>query len=210
MNKQYWEKRFRRHGSKAVGRPHNPGPGKIYQRQYRAMEKYAFLHIRTNLSNVYEYDRVLDFGCGVGRMYPLLQPVSGKVVGIDFVQEAIDLAQATYPGSTWLCRDLVSENLSKDFPDGHFDMIFACAVLQHVISYLDCWRIITELRRVCRVGGSIFLIEGKHIKPNQDHVVQRSPEHYAALFNYKLVNTWDIPMDYAPDSHQLIELERTC
>jgi SAM-dependent methyltransferase len=71
-------------------------------------------------------DRVLDFGCGIGRNFPYLTTAARRVVGFDI------------PPMVARCRDLATvqiERLEDDWTKlrhERFDLIFAALVLQHV------------------------------------------------------------------------------
>jgi SAM-dependent methyltransferase len=71
-------------------------------------------------------DRVLDFGCGVGRNFPYLNAIAGHVTGFDL------------PPMIERCRALATQpvdRLDDDWPRlraARFDLIFASLVLQHI------------------------------------------------------------------------------
>jgi len=71
-------------------------------------------------------ERVLDFGCGVGRNFPYLKEVASHVTGFDL------------PPMIERCRDLSpvpADALSADWDDlrtRRFDLIVATLVLQHI------------------------------------------------------------------------------
>ena len=73
-------------------------------------------------------DRVLDFGCGVGRNFPYLRSVAASVAGYDL------------PPMIERCRALAGvpvDLLSDDWNEvraRRFDLIFASLVLQHIES----------------------------------------------------------------------------
>ena len=69
---------------------------------------------------------VLDFGCGLGRNFPYLQTIAGRVVGFD-LPEMIDRARDAGVGAGLV--------LSSDWNTVRamtFDLIFASLVLQHL------------------------------------------------------------------------------
>jgi SAM-dependent methyltransferase len=69
---------------------------------------------------------VLDFGCGLGRNFPYLKSVAGRVVGYD-LPAMIDRCRAAAP--------VPADALSSDWDAvraERFDFVFASLVLQHV------------------------------------------------------------------------------
>lgn len=77
----------------------------------------------------YRPDRLLDAGCGSGRLFPLYQQCGvGHVVGVDLSETALDLARRTFPNA-----DLRRAGLTElDFADGSFDLCVCNRVLQHI------------------------------------------------------------------------------
>lgn len=108
------------------------------------------------LGLVTEGRRVLDFGCGAGRLTRALAAHFEKAVGVDIAQAMLDLAASGNPVAD---RCHFVRNTAADlavFGDGEFDMIYSSIVLQHlppelIRSYL------AEFARVVRPGGAIIV-----------------------------------------------------
>lgn len=97
--------------------------------------------------------KVLEIGCGCGRMTKHLAEKFGEVVGVDVSGEMI--RQATERllgiGNVKLC-----ETSGVDFinlPDGHFDLILSAYVFQHVPSAAVIQSNLDEAWRVLKSGG---------------------------------------------------------
>ncbi len=70
--------------------------------------------------------RILDAGCGSGRVGAFLHEAGHVVVGVDLDPELIAAAEEDHPGPTWLVDDLASLDLAEHgWPEG-FDAI-VCA-----------------------------------------------------------------------------------
>lgn len=69
-------------------------------------------------------DKVLDWGCGNGRLYQLLLNKQVSYLGIDNCKGLIAKAQAKYPDAEWL--------LGSDIPYQSFDKILAIASWHHL------------------------------------------------------------------------------
>ncbi len=106
---------------------------------------------------VEEGDRILDAGCGNGR---LLEGIWREVeyVGIDSSSILIELAREKYGGRKgvkFLCGDV----LNLPFPDNSFDKVFAIALLHHLPSQEFRIQAVKEIKRVLKSGGlAIFTV----------------------------------------------------
>ena len=102
--------------------------------------------------------RVLELGCGVGRMTAAFAQRFGRVVAVDVSGEMLRLGRrylADLPNVDWV---QVSGTDLAPFPDGCFDVAFTHLVLQHVPDQATALRLVREMLRVLRPGGA-FLIE---------------------------------------------------
>ncbi|MDJ0343069.1 methyltransferase domain-containing protein [Streptomyces sp. H10-C2] len=107
--------------------------------------------------------RVLEAGCGVGAQTVHLVAASpeARFVAVDVSGDSLAQARARMaaqaPGAAveWCRADL----FDLPFPDGEFDHVFVCFVLEHL---LDPRRALAGLRRVLRPGGTVTVIEGDH------------------------------------------------
>ena len=99
--------------------------------------------------------RVLDFGCGTGRMTRWLLPEAreDEVWGVDFDARCIQWNQThlSPPFHFLLCSSLPS----LPFEDGYFDLVVGGSVFTHISEMADGW--LLELRRVTRPGGLLYL-----------------------------------------------------
>jgi SAM-dependent methyltransferase len=107
--------------------------------------------------------RVLEAGCGVGAQTVHLVGRSPgvRVTALDVSGPSLERARARVaaecPGAAveWRHGDL----RDLPFPDGAFDHVFVCFVLEHLA---DPGAVLAGLRRVLRPGGTITVIEGDH------------------------------------------------
>lgn len=100
--------------------------------------------------------RVLDFGCGAGRLTRPLAKWFELAVGVDIAQEMLDLAGRDNPVAD-RCRFV--RNTEPDlavFADGEFDLVYSSIVLQHLPPEL-IKVYLTEFARVTRPGGTLIV-----------------------------------------------------
>lgn len=99
--------------------------------------------------------RVLDAGCGPGRVGSLLAQAGHEVVGVDIDPLLIAAAHEDHPGPTWLVGDLAALDLAAVGIVEGFDVV-VCA--GNVLPFLDPTTRRTVLVRLAahlRVGGRI-------------------------------------------------------
>jgi ubiquinone/menaquinone biosynthesis C-methylase UbiE len=98
------------------------------------------------------FERVLDFGCGVGRLSRALSAQARSVVGVDIAPSMIEQAKLLNSGVSNIEWVLNRESNLSVFKDGEFDLIYTNIVLQHMrpefaSSYL------AEFFRITKPGG---------------------------------------------------------
>ena len=97
---------------------------------------------------------VLEIGCGNGYGGHLLNQLGLKsYVGLDVMEEQLNIARKMYPQYQFLLQD--ATNLSQ-FADASKDIIIIFGVLHHIPGWL---KVIDEIARVLKPNGSLFLEE---------------------------------------------------
>jgi SAM-dependent methyltransferase len=114
---------------------------------YRRLEEAVRDHTGDALS---AYPRVLDWGCGCGRVSRyFLQTPGCRVTGVDVDPDNVGWCRSNLPGGRW---EAVPLRPPTDLPDGGFDLAFGVSVFTHLReSDQDAW--LHELHRVLRPGG---------------------------------------------------------
>jgi cyclopropane fatty-acyl-phospholipid synthase-like methyltransferase len=105
--------------------------------------------------------RVLEIGCGAGRVTRALADLFGEVHGVDVSGEMVELARravADRPGAH------VYKNNGMDLsvlPDLEFDFAFSCIVFQHIPSLAIIESYVREVHRLLRPGALFkFQVQG--------------------------------------------------
>ncbi|MFE4857364.1 class I SAM-dependent methyltransferase [Streptomyces sp. NPDC056670] len=98
--------------------------------------------------------KVLDFGCGDGRVAIPMAALGYEVTAVDSSQRMLDRLNDRAP-------DLTTVHASADGIAAHLgrrrmDAVYSLAVLIHH-SYADCLDIITRLRAATKLGGTLVL-----------------------------------------------------
>lgn len=98
-------------------------------------------------------DKVLDLGCGNGRLSELFKDKNIDYLGADNSEKLIKIAKAKYPNS----RFQLADALNLPFPDNYFDKIISVAVLHHIPSEILRLKFLQEARRILKPGGLLIL-----------------------------------------------------
>jgi len=98
-------------------------------------------------------EKVLDLGCGNGRLLQIFKDIDIDYTGIDGSQKLIEIAQKTYPNA----RFRVADALNLPFPNNYFDKVYSVAVLHHIPSKELRLRFMSEAKRVLKKEGLLIL-----------------------------------------------------
>src|SRR4051794_22086944 len=107
----------------------DPGHSTAYVERFRSMAaEGADLGGEARLADAFlpRAARVLDAGCGPGRVGAFLHAAGHQVVGVDVDPVLIGAAEEYHPGPTWLVGDLAELDLPARGVPGGFDAI-VCA-----------------------------------------------------------------------------------
>jgi len=91
------------------------------------------------------HSRILDAGCGPGRIGAVLHERGHHVVGVDVDPELIEAAQVEHPGPLWLVGDLSTLDLAAA---GQADPFDAAVIAGNVMAFVAPETEVTVLRRV--------------------------------------------------------------
>ena len=78
--------------------------------------------------------RILDAGCGPGRVGGRLAALGHHVVGVDIDADLIAAARTDHPDATWLAQDLAALDLASEDLADSFDVIVSAG---NVMTFLD-------------------------------------------------------------------------
>ena len=146
ISKAVMRKLIAEHGNDDTPRVYthwNPLVGELFWRSHDRM---------LALSRAGRRRRALDFGGGNGVLLPTLSKLFDEVVCVD-LNAAI--AQEVVRIHNLLNVEVVSGDIfTLNLPDGHFDVVTAASVLEHI---LDLPKLAVELRRLLCDGGELLV-----------------------------------------------------
>jgi SAM-dependent methyltransferase len=132
---------------------HSRDPQEVYEQ--RGRDQWLFLSELLGEDWSFDGKRVLDFGCGIGRMIrngPVENP-GGEYWGCDIDTRSVD----------WVTQNLSPplhvfqspEFPPTSLPDGHFDLIYAFSVFTHLTASWSAW--LVELHRLLKDDGRLIV-----------------------------------------------------
>ena len=101
--------------------------------------------------------RVLDAGCGPGRVGAFLHALGHTVVGVDVDPVLIVAANADHPGPTWIVGDLAELSLAPDVARDGFDVIVSAGNVVTFLAPSTRRAVLTNLRRSLRPEGRVVI-----------------------------------------------------
>ena len=147
-------------------------------------------------------DRVLDVGCGYGRLSSRLNHAT--YTGIDISPTYIDYAKSNYGNfGRFVCGDITEDSVLKDL--GQFDVVTIIGVLHH-LSDRECQTLLSSAKRLLSDEGRLVTLDGVFthdqsaitrllLRADRGRFV-RTEEHYRKLLSEQFeVSTGDIRRD---------------
>lgn len=142
INKQYWS---------------NEEPGKILAGVYLpGPELIDLMQVKST---------VLDVGCGSGKVSEFLYKKDYIVTGIDINKKALEENKKRNSDISYIEADITKR---LPFSDSSFDAITIPYVFVSIIDKEEAQKAATELVRVLKVGGVLWLCEATYSKDYED------------------------------------------
>ncbi|HEY9177082.1 MAG TPA: class I SAM-dependent methyltransferase, partial [Flavipsychrobacter sp.] len=124
------------------------------------------LHLRKKISK--DNTRLLDLGCGDGRLVPMWQAITGaEVYGLELSPQAVQQAQAMFPFIRYKEGDATQTGYDNDF----FDILVCHEVLEHIEVQE---KLVLECNRILKTGGYLVLTT-----PNKYYFDRRKGGNYS-------------------------------
>ncbi len=107
-------------------------------------------------------DKILDIGCGNGRLYQLFddqstdygQPLGVEFVGIDISKKLIDFAKEKYKGVEFVVGDM----RELPFSDESFNVVLGLVAFHHLPDKNSQEQALQEIKRVLKPGGVLVML----------------------------------------------------
>lgn len=127
------------------------GLRRCYEMASLRVQQYLNAEIEHVLKSILPTDRVLELGCGYGRVLEFLARQADDVVGIDNSQASLQMARR----DGVRCRLIRMDAVHLGFRDDVFDKVVC---IQNDISafHVDQITLVREVVRVTKPGGAVF------------------------------------------------------
>lgn len=136
------------------------------------MENYEkisreFVQTRFALWRIFDYfkkfikdgDRILDAGCGSGRLIEMLKDFDISYTGVDGAKYHLEFLRDTYGPELKTPPELIQSSITDlgMLKTGSFDTVFVIATLHHIPSRGLRQRALSEFYRVLKPGGRLII-----------------------------------------------------
>ena len=147
---------------------------------FSATREYNWADVEVLAEYIKPGDKVLDLGCGNGRLYQILAKKQVLYTGLDQSGELIKLAKEKVPEVEFV----VGEMTELSFTAESFDVVFGIASFNHIPGSELQLKSLQEMKRVLKPGGLIIMTNWnllsdsaqKNIAKHGWKVLQESPE----------------------------------
>jgi len=114
---------------------------------------FAWEELRPLAQHTIPGEKILDLGCGNGRLLQIFKGMNIEYFGVDSSEKLIKIAKEKYPKKKFQ----VADALNLPFPGNFFDKIYSIAVLHHIPSTEFRFQFLKEARRVLKPEGLLIL-----------------------------------------------------
>ncbi len=157
--------------------------------ELRSLEKY-----------VSPKDRVLDLGCGNGRLYDLIEKKNVSYCGLDASEKLVEIAREKYPEADFK----VGDALDLPFAENSFDKIISIGVFHHISSFDMRLKFLKEACRVLRPEG--FLIVTVWKLPPLKEMILRAKFLFLKFLGKSKMGSGDVLVPWNRDCLRYVHL----
>ncbi len=122
--------------------------------QFSQTREYLWDDIKSLFKYIKENDKVLDIGCGNGRLYHVLKEKQILYTGLDLSEELIKISKTKYPEVDFKVGDMKKLPFLAD----SFDAVFCIAAFHHLATAEERLQTLREMKRVVKPVGKILLV----------------------------------------------------
>ena len=124
-----------------------------FAEEFSETRKYAWPEFTWIKKYINKEEKILDLGCGNGRLYETLKDLHLDYTGVDFCEPLLKIAQKKHPKTTFLNHDITSFNIPKK----EFDKIISIAALHHIPSKKLRKKVLKHISHGLRDNGLLIV-----------------------------------------------------
>lgn len=168
----------------------------VIQRTYVASGGGNVLDVLKQASTPPSQLRILDFGCGVGRLMKPLTQAGIRVDGVDISERMLSFAR-NEPALKDSQFFLSGGHDCGDAPEGAYDFVYSYLCFQHICSRDVRNRLLASIKRALRPGG-VVLIQ-MHYYPDRTAATVPAPhmpwsgDNFGATVTNGCADVWPTP-----------------
>ena len=121
-------------------------------KQFSFSRNYVWPDVLIFREVIKDGDKLLDLGCGNGRLVGLLKDIEVDYLGVDFSEELVACAKNNFPGKKFLAMDALNLNL----PEKSFDVVLCVSVLNHLPKDKHV-QFVANIKKVLKPGGCLLM-----------------------------------------------------
>ncbi len=164
--------------------------------EFSASRVFPWEELGVFIPHIKEGDKILDLGCGNGRLIKSLDEADKKYdyLGIDFSKNIIEQAKQQFPDRKFQVNDISD----LDFAANSFDMIFSIATFHHLVSKKERLELLNKINTWLKPGGHLFMTNWNLMQPKYRKYIFKNWRHKRAW------NDFFIPWQkYSDDNKKL-------
>lgn len=125
----------------------------LISEQFSSTREFLWQDLKPFLDYTVSGDKVLDLGCGNGRLFPALKEKGAGYIGVDISPKLIGEAKKKFQEADFRVIDI----LELPFSENYFDKIYCIAVLHHIPSEELRIKALKEARRALKPNAKLIL-----------------------------------------------------
>jgi SAM-dependent methyltransferase len=150
--------------------------------------------------------RLLDAGCGTGRVGGFLAAAGHEVVGVDLDPVLVEAARREYPGARWLIGDLTHLDLPAQGITEGFDVVVCAGNVMTFVAVDTRREILRRMRLHLRGAGRVVVGFGAGRGYDFEEFV--ADARAGGLVPDLMLSTWDL-RPFTPDAEFLVAVLRS-
>ena len=122
-------------------------------KHFSKTERSLWPEMKKYLKKVRKNDKVLDVGCGEGRLLQGIKTLN--YTGIDFSPTLLKIAKKRYPKRKFLLKDITTKKGWKGLKE--YDKIFCVAVIHHLTTKEEQMFVMRQIKKHLKKDGTAYI-----------------------------------------------------